>query len=137
MIAIDTNVVVRYLVADDPAQTAAATRLFIETDVSISSTVLLETEWVLRRSYRFTREQIAQAFEELCLVGNVSFQQPEGISQAIRNFRLGCDFADALHATMANPGATALITFDARFARLARSLAINPPVRLLESAGSG
>ena len=52
MIAIDTNVVVRFLVNDDPEQAQRARRLIESEDVFLSTTALLETEWVLRVAYK-------------------------------------------------------------------------------------
>lgn len=52
-LAIDTNVLVRYLTADVPGQAAASTRIMEGgDDIVISAVVLCETVWVLRRSYR-------------------------------------------------------------------------------------
>src|SRR5271165_3450212 len=54
MLAIDTNLVVRYLVGDDPGQAARARSLIDNNDVFVCTTVLLETEWVLRSVYGFS-----------------------------------------------------------------------------------
>ena len=51
MIAVDTNVLVRLLTGDDPAQTQRSVELFAQESILIPKTVLLETEWVLRYSY--------------------------------------------------------------------------------------
>ena len=53
MLAVDTNVIVRYLTGDDAEQFAKASALIRSEDVYVCTTVLLETEWVLRRGYRF------------------------------------------------------------------------------------
>jgi len=60
MIAFDTNLLVRLLVDDTPAQADVAEALLATHTVFISRTVLLETEWVLRAGYRKTREQISR-----------------------------------------------------------------------------
>ena len=52
MTAVDTNVVIRLLTADDPKQAAAATSLFAAGPIWIAKTVLLETGWVLQSGYR-------------------------------------------------------------------------------------
>jgi len=59
MIAVDTNVVVRFLVRDDPKQAARAAELIRDNQIWISKTVLLETEWVLRSLYRFSPQSLA------------------------------------------------------------------------------
>ena len=61
MLAVDTNIVVRYLTADDPEQFAKARALIDGEDIFVCKTVLLETEWVLRRGYRFSRDRIIAA----------------------------------------------------------------------------
>lgn len=58
MLAVDTNIVVRLLVADDPVQSQIAAGLFRQHPIFIALTVLLETEWVLRSSYRFSAKAI-------------------------------------------------------------------------------
>src|SRR6266481_863102 len=58
MLAVDTNIIVGYLTADHPEQFAKASALIHGEDVYVCTTVLLETEWVLRRGYRFSRDQI-------------------------------------------------------------------------------
>jgi predicted nucleic-acid-binding protein len=55
MLAVDTNVIVRYLTRDDDEQFAKANALIGSEDVYVCTTVLLETECVLRRGYRFSR----------------------------------------------------------------------------------
>jgi len=57
MLAVDTNVIVRYLTRDDAAQFAKADALVKNNDVYVCTTVLLETEWVLRRGYGFSRAE--------------------------------------------------------------------------------
>ena len=59
MLSVDTNVVVRLLTADDPKQFRAAEALFAAGPVWISKTVILETEWVLRDSYRLKRPEFS------------------------------------------------------------------------------
>ena len=66
MLAVDTNIIVRYLTADDLEQFAKASALIHHEDVYVCTTVLLETEWVLRRGYRFGRDQIIAALDRLC-----------------------------------------------------------------------
>ena len=61
MLAVDTNVIVRYLTRDDAEQFARASVLIQNEDVYVCMTVLLETEWVLRRGYRFSRERVPAA----------------------------------------------------------------------------
>jgi len=63
--AIDTNVIVRFLTADDAAQAAVARRAIEAGDIFIPTTVLFETEWVLRSGYGFSSEVIGTALAGL------------------------------------------------------------------------
>src|SRR5688572_4290723 len=106
MIGVDTNVLVRLLVPDHPAQSAAARSLFAKHKIAIAHTVLLEAEWVLRRSFRFGRQEIASAFLRLLGLSTVSCPRSEMVLSAIQAFEAGCDFADALHAATSERGVT-------------------------------
>jgi predicted nucleic-acid-binding protein len=130
MIAVDTNVVVRFLVGDDREQARRAGRLFGESAVFVPHTVLLEAEWVLRRGYRFTRERIAGAFIGLLGVETVACVDGDAVRRAIDAFASGCDFADAMHAATAGEVAAEFVTFDRDFAKRA-TIADLPVVRLL------
>ena len=61
MLAIDTNIIVRYLTGDHPQQSPKARALIDAEDVFVSTTVLLETEWVLRGVYGLKPVQVARA----------------------------------------------------------------------------
>lgn len=130
MIAVDTNVVVRILAADEPRQLRTAADLFAREQVLVQHTVLLEAEWVLRRAYRLTRDQIANAFTRLLGMPTVSLNDAEMVRGAIEAFVRGCDFGDALHVSMAT-GATEFVTFDRDFGRQARAQSLIPRVRVL------
>jgi predicted nucleic-acid-binding protein len=65
MIAVDTNVVVRFLTNDEPRQARRAANLFHREEVLLPRTVLLECEWVLRHAYGIGREVIAEACPSL------------------------------------------------------------------------
>jgi predicted nucleic acid-binding protein len=74
MLAIDTNLIVRYLVGDDPGQAARARRLIDNNDVFVCTTVLLETEWVLRSVYGFSAAQCAKALSDFAGLPGVSLE---------------------------------------------------------------
>ncbi len=114
MKAIDTNVVVRYLIADDPGQVAKA-RAAIETgSVFVSTTVLLESEWVLRGVYGLARQDVAKALRALSGLPNISVESPNLLVEALDRAEKGMDFADALHLGAA-AHCDAMLTFDRRF----------------------
>ncbi len=79
MIAVDTNLLVRILTNDDPAQARRAIKILKSDDVFIPKTVLLETEWVLRHAYGIGRSNIIDGFKKLIGLSNVSVEDPENI----------------------------------------------------------
>jgi predicted nucleic-acid-binding protein len=97
MHAADTNVLVRLLTGDDAEQTKRAAALFKKETIFIPKTVLLETEWVLRRLYRLENKVVVNAFRKLSGLSNVEIEQPLVITQALQWCEGGMDFADALH----------------------------------------
>jgi predicted nucleic-acid-binding protein len=78
VLAVDTNVIVRYLTADDPEQFAKASGLIRGEDVYVCTTVLLETEWVLRRGYRLSCDQIIAALSAFAGLPRVSLEEGAG-----------------------------------------------------------
>ena len=121
MLAIDTNLVVRYLVADDPAQAGRARKLIDNNDVFACTTVMLETEWVLRSVYRFSARQCADALAGFAGLPRVTLEDAAATAKALNWMRRGVDFADGLHLAKAE-GCEAFISFDRNFANLANGL---------------
>ena len=121
MRAIDTNVIVRFLTADDPKQAQAARRVIEAGEVFIGTTVALETEWVLRAGYRFSSPDISAALRGLGGLPGVSLEEPAEVAQALDWMSEGMDFADALH--LARSGhCSAFVTFDRKLAKRAGGL---------------
>ena len=121
MLALDTNVIVRYLTGDDDEQFAKADALIRDEEVYVCTTVLLETEWVLRRAYRFSRERVLAALTAFAGLSRVTLEDPAIAAQALEWTRGGMDFADALHLAKAQE-CDGFITFDQRFAAAAEAL---------------
>lgn len=118
MRAADTNIVVRYLVADDSAQLERASR-FLETGPCwLGVTVLLETEWVLRRGYKRTPQDIVAGFRLLYGLPMVTVERAHDVASALDWFERGMDFADALHLATAQD-CTGMLTFDRAFIKTA------------------
>lgn len=115
MIAVDTNVVVRLLVSDDPEQAARARHLFETEEIYISDTVVLETAWVLSYSYELARESIAAGLRRLFGLANVHLRDAAEMALALEWHDHGLDFADALHLAQATH-CTRMLTFDRRLA---------------------
>ena len=118
MIALDTNVVVRFLTNDDAAQARRARRLIEGNEVLIPATVLLETEWVLRAGYGFAQEHIHKGFVDLLGLSTLHTDAPDRVRQALDWYASGLDFADALHLAFSRP-AGQFATFDDKLARRA------------------
>ena len=125
MPALDTNVLVRYIVQDDLAQLAAAQRL-IQRCVSeqltlfVPITVTLELEWVLRSSFEFTKEETIRALSDLFSAAELSFESERALEVALDLYRgKTADFADCVHiALAAQAGEQPLWTFDKGAAKI-------------------
>lgn len=101
MIGLDTNVVVRYLTHDDPAQTAAAVRVMdsLSSDAPgfLSLIVIVELVWVLEVSYRFRKNDIERVLETLLRSKELVIERAEVVFQASRKYSASrADFADCL-----------------------------------------
>lgn len=119
MIALDTNVIVRFLVADDPAQSARAARLLrLGPDAGevffIGDVVLAEVVWVLQSRYRRSRQDIAAALRALLEAQHLKFESTDRFLRALRRYQAGQGgFADYLIAERArDEGCTVVATFD-------------------------
>ena len=125
MIALDTNVLVRFLVQDDPDQAGIATALFDQlTDADpgfVSREVLVELVWVLERAYGYARSDIAAALDGLLSAIELVIEAADDVGQAVERYRTeGFGFADLMIAAAARrAGARELVTFDRKAARLA------------------
>ena len=121
MIAIDTNIVVRFLTHDDEVQYKKAYKLFNERDVFIADTVILEAEWVLRFAYYFDARQITDALTKLFELPNVHINHPSLVAQAIDWHLQGLDFADAFHLANSQQCKT-FFTFDKKMINTAKHI---------------
>lgn len=118
MIGLDTNVVVRYIMQDDPKQAAQATRLvdsFTTTEPGfIPQVALVELTWVLSSCYRLSHEEVAQAVEALLRAEEIVVENAALVARALRIFRSGgADFADCIIERAAHAsGCQQTMTFD-------------------------
>jgi predicted nucleic-acid-binding protein len=120
MRAVDTNVLVRLLVRDDPKQVRVA-EAFTAPGAWVSHLVLAEAMWVLDTVYERTAEQIASAIDMLLNHENLTIQDAEVVNNALGQFRnrpaLG--FSDCLVLEIARKaGHLPLGTFDRDLAKL-------------------
>ena len=127
MRAIDTNVVVRYLTGDHPEQAARAKSVIGTGPVFASTTVLLESEWVLRSVYAFSGEEVAAALRAFAGLPHVSVENPVMLAEALDRAENGLDFADALHLGAAGQ-CEAMLTFDRGLIEMVKGA----PVRVTE-----
>jgi predicted nucleic-acid-binding protein len=111
MRAVDTNVLVRAFVLDDPTQAARAQALLSKHRVYVPVTVMLELEWVLRSRYGFSPAVLARALAKIAALENVVLGEQQAVLAAVENFRRGWDFADALHHAL-SAGCDGFATFD-------------------------
>jgi predicted nucleic-acid-binding protein len=125
MTGLDTNVLVRYLTQDEPAQARLATRKIKELNADrnpgfINTIVLCETIWVLSRGYGYPREAMANTIEHILLAEEFEIEQRSLAWAALQDFRNGqADFADCLIArTNSAAGCKKTISFDRRAAGL-------------------
>ena len=132
MIALDTNILVRLVVNDEPAQARkAAARLDAGDAFFVPLTVTLELEWVLRGVYSLSVEAVTRSLESLMSIRNVHFEGEARISGALTQYARGLDFADALHLG-ASSDCEYLLTFDRKFSKLSVREKFKPPVALLK-----
>lgn len=130
MIALDTNVIVRIVTGDDPEQVKVAREIFESESLWVSKTVLLETEWVLRYSYRLNPDPIRLAFRKLLGYPRLQVEDRDAVLRALAFFEIGMDFADALH--LASVGdAHRFVTFDRELVKAARRSEVGSTVHLL------
>jgi predicted nucleic-acid-binding protein len=118
MASLDTSVVVRLIVGDDPKQAKAAEKFVASEACTIAPSVLMETEWVLRAGYGLDAMTIASSFTALLELQNLNASEPAIIQRVLDAYTQGFDFADALHAIQCNEGEL-FATFDKKLVRTA------------------
>jgi predicted nucleic-acid-binding protein len=126
----DTNILVRALVRDNPAQAERAGSILRDaTLVAVSLPCLCEFAWVLDSVYGFDRGQIAAAIETLCGARNITVDQ-EAVDLGLEMLRAGGDFADGIIAHAgAWLGGETFVSFDKKAVALLTKQ--GQPARLL------
>ena len=129
MIAIDTNLLLRLVLDDDPVQQARVNAL-LKTGklITAPATVLLELVWVLQ-SRGFSAANIIHGLSALLAIPNFKPAHEIAIREALHGYQSGMDFADALHLALSAPNEK-FMTFDIAFARKAKKLGLTPQVVL-------
>lgn len=125
MIGLDTNVLVRYLVKDDPAQARIASQVISrdctrESPGFINRIVLCEVVWVLETAYGYPKETIAGVLEKLFRTSQLQVEDVQTAWSAFRSYQKGkADFADCLLGTVNRQhGCERTVTFDQQAGKL-------------------
>jgi predicted nucleic-acid-binding protein len=119
VIALDTNVVVRFIVEDDVEQSEKARAFFEslrrdETFGFVCDIVICEIVWVLESCYRFKRAEIAATLRSLLRTRDLCFESPDQVAHAVNRYQAGKgDVADYLIDEVGRArGCTSTATFD-------------------------
>ena len=125
MIGLDSNVLVRYLAQDDPAQARRATRLIEDAlaageSLYLNHVVVCEVNWVLARAYQYDKAELTEALEKILQAAQFEFEDKNALWQALALYRqTPADFADCLIGVKnAASGCTITHTFDRKAASL-------------------
>ena len=112
-VAVDTNVLVRAVVRDDPAQARAATEVLADAAlIAVALPCLCEFVWVLRRVYDFQPADAAAAIRALLAAENVKMNRP-AVEAGLCVLEAGGDFADGVIAYEGNwLGGETFVSFD-------------------------
>jgi len=135
MIFLDTNLLARLVLRDDPVQHETVKQLLLQPrHFGVSSTVILELVWVLK-SKRIPNEEIVKSLTWLLKLPNLSCRNLDAVLAALSGFTQGMDFPDALHLAISRDAkADAFATADRDLARYAQKLDLQPPVELIRFA---
>jgi predicted nucleic-acid-binding protein len=118
-ITVDTNILVRAIIADDPIQTKIAQRVLVEGElVALSLHALCEFCWVARQGYGRENDSIAAAIRQLLEAGNVVVDRP-AVDAGLALLDAGGDFADGVIAYTGRwLGGDEFLSFDKRAVKL-------------------
>lgn len=132
MISLDTNVLVRLLLEDNPDQTARARRLVKQVEQSgepilILAGVLLETVWILVSGYGYDRASIAFFYDELLTSPSYVVEHGEAMRRVVDQYAREGDFADLLFAEVSTElGAERLVSFDKKLQKIYHGYVVEP-----------
>ena len=117
MKSLDTNVLARFLLGDDPEQEVMADSI-MRSDVIVPITVLLETAWLLAFRYGRSRGEVADVLSRVVAMSNVAVADEPRILWALDRLRRGADLADMFHLVESRD-ASCFSTFDRSLRRSA------------------
>ncbi|KQS72684.1 hypothetical protein ASG39_02735 [Rhizobium sp. Leaf371] len=130
-LSIDTNVLVRLLVLDNPEQNAIVERLFTTNRFSVLWTVLMEAEWVLRKVFKADTRRINDMFRSMLIDELIEVARPDALTCALDLHSAGMDFADAVHLCLTDESMP-FVTFDRDLVRRAKKLIPDASVELAQ-----
>ncbi|NTI60633.1 type II toxin-antitoxin system VapC family toxin [Agrobacterium rhizogenes] len=120
MIAIDTNLIVRYLTGDHPEQSPRARGIVDSQAIFVAATVVLEVEWVLRSTYGYRPTDVARALRAFGGLPTVTVEDAALVAAALELAEKGMDFADALHLGR-SAHCEGFVTFDRKLVKVAKA----------------
>lgn len=115
--AVDTCIIARWLMRDDPVQTSLADRI-MQGPIEITHTVLLELGWLMTSAGRMTREQFAETVLQLLTIEQAVVDQRAKLRWAIERYRAGADWADMIHIASVD-AADSFVSFERKLDRRA------------------
>jgi predicted nucleic-acid-binding protein len=112
-VAVDTNILVRAAVCDDPVQASIATKVLTDAElIAVATPCLCEFVWVLLRVYGFQPSDAAAAIRALLAAANVEVNRP-AVEAGLSVLEAGGDFADGVIAYEGNwLGGETFVSFD-------------------------
>lgn len=132
-VTVDTNVLVRAVVRDDPVQASAAAKVLTDAElIAVATPCLCEFVWVLCRVYDFQPADAATAIRALLAVSNVEVNRP-AVEAGLSMLEAGGDFADGVIAFEGNwLGGETFVSFDKKAVALLTEQELS--ARLLRTA---
>ncbi len=128
MKAIDTNLLVRIVLNDQPEQVRAAIEI-LRSEVLVTSTVLLEFIWVLQSNGKLSREEVSLAIQRLSSIPTLTIVSGEACAEFLRLWAAGLEAEDAAHLAFVGD-VDAFVTFDRAFAKRANKAKATVTVEL-------
>ena len=123
MIGLDTNILVRYFIKDDPQQTRLAVNLIFSLSPSepgwIGVAIFMELDWVMNNVLKVKKDRVVEIFDTLLASRELVVENMETVREALQLYRFrNTDFSDCLLAASAKAaGCSRTVTFDHRAAR--------------------
>jgi predicted nucleic-acid-binding protein len=122
MIGLDTNVLIRHIMQDDPVQSPLASKLIDglspENSGGIATVTIVEVWWVLERSYQIGKPERIKLIEDMLDTEDFTFFDAELVRSALNRAKTGADFADAIIVeSSTKAGCPTIATFYAKAAK--------------------